>query len=227
MTQPIHRGQCHAGSGSPLSSVCSVDEFKSVATLIEYVRSRTTLQPLAASARWLGSRLQFCAIQVSTAQDHKSSQDGVLMELACAHDFHEPGHRNAHISRVASDKKECHMSHGRRIGDSNVDKRSRTELFIRRSGGQQLRDECSWRRVSGTLGISSRQAPSTHSRRTVTHATDGAGVAALGWGLETSTARIVSRTTSAPTLTTPPAARGEQLPMGCSFISLSATVLTI
>lgn len=72
------------------------------------------------------------------------------------------------------------MSHGRRIGNSNVDKRGRAELFIRRSGGEQLRDERCRRRVSGIPGISSRQWSFTHSRRTVIHATDGVGAAVQG-----------------------------------------------
>lgn len=76
------------------------------------------------------------------------------MGLVCTRGSHGPGYRNAHIPRVTSAEKKCHMSHCRCIGNSNVDERSGTKLLICRSGRKQLRDERGRWRVSVTLGES-------------------------------------------------------------------------
>lgn len=133
--QPLHLGKCHAASGLLLFSVCCVDVFKSRGLHVRHnsgssLRKRAAPQQIAISTCNLG-RAGFCAISI--AHDHKSNQDGAFMGPSRAHGCRGPGHRDAHVSCVASNEAECDMSHSWCVGNSNVDERSRPDLFVCRS----------------------------------------------------------------------------------------------
>lgn len=132
--QPLHLGKCHAASGL-LLLVCCIDVFKSRGLHVCNnsglpLRKRAAPQQITTSTCNLG-RAGFPAI--STAHDHKSSQDGAFMGPSRTHGSRGPGHRDAHVSCVASNEEECYMSHSRCISNSDVDERSRADLFVCRS----------------------------------------------------------------------------------------------
>lgn len=130
--QPLHHGRCHAASRLLSFSVYHVDVFKSRGLHVRNnsgpsLRKRTAPQQIVISTCNLG-RAGFCA--ASIAYDHKSSQDGAFMGPSRTHGSRGQGHRDAYVSGIASGEEECYMPHSRCVCNSDVDERSRTDMFV-------------------------------------------------------------------------------------------------